>query len=69
MLAWVGDQPGKRGRVGYAVLAALRWTGLRRNEITILRLDQVGLDARPILASLRPALAKAVFFSSMPSGA
>jgi len=48
MLAWVGDQPGKRGRVGYAVLATLRWTGLRRNEIAMLRLDDVDLDARRI---------------------
>ena len=48
MLAWVGDQPGKRGRVGYAVLATLRWTGLRRNEISMLRLDDVDLDARRI---------------------
>ena len=48
MLAWAGDQPGKRGRVGYAVLATLRWTGLRRNEISMLRLDDVDLDARRI---------------------
>jgi len=47
-LAWMGDQPGKRGRVGYAVLATLRWTGLRRNEISMLRLDDVDLDARRI---------------------
>jgi len=45
MLAWAGDQPGRRGRVGYGVLATLRWTGLRRNEISMLRLDQVDLDA------------------------
>ena len=48
MLAWVGNQPGKRGRVGYAVLATLRWTGLRRNEISMLRLDDVDLGARRI---------------------
>ena len=48
MLAWVGDRPGKRGRVGYAALATLRWTGLRRNEISMLRLDDVDLDARRI---------------------
>lgn len=48
MLAWAGDQPGKRGRVGCAVLGTLRWTGLRRNEISMLRLDDVDLDARRI---------------------
>jgi site-specific recombinase XerD len=48
MLDWLGDQPGKRGRVAYAVLATLRWTGLRRNEISMLRLDDVDLDARRI---------------------
>ncbi len=48
ILAWVGDQPGTRGRVGYAVLATLRWTGLRRNEVSMLRLDDVDLDARRI---------------------
>jgi integrase len=29
-------------------LATLRYTGLRRNEIAMLRLDQVDLDARRI---------------------
>ncbi len=48
VLAWEGDQPGKRGRVGFAVLAMLRWTGLRRNEVSMLHLDQVDLDARRI---------------------
>jgi site-specific recombinase XerD len=48
MLAWAGDQLGKRSRVGYAVLATLRWTELRRNEIAMLRLDQVDLAARRI---------------------
>lgn len=48
MLAWAGDLPGKRGRVGYAVLATLRWTGLRRNEVSMLRLDQVDLESRRI---------------------
>ena len=34
--------------VGYAVLATLRWTGLRRNEVSMLRLDDVDLLARRI---------------------
>jgi integrase len=48
MLSWVGDQPGKRARVGYSVLATLRWTGLRRNAISMLRLEDVDLKARRI---------------------
>ena len=48
MLAWVADQPGKRGRVGYAGLGTLRWTGPRRNEVSMLRLDQVDLAVRRI---------------------
>jgi site-specific recombinase XerD len=48
MMSWEGDHPGKRGRVGYTVLATLRWTGLRRNEIAMLHIDQVDLDARRI---------------------
>ena len=34
------------GQVGQAVLATLRYTGLRRNEVFVLRLDGVNLDAR-----------------------
>ena len=34
--------------MGYAALATLRWTGLRRNGISMLRLDGVDLDARRI---------------------
>ncbi len=48
ILAWAVDQPGVRGQVGHAVLPTLRYTGLRRNEIAMLRLDQVDLDARRI---------------------
>ena len=37
--SWPGraSQPKRRWRVGYVVLATLRWTGLRRNEIAMLR--------------------------------
>ena len=48
ILAWAASQPKRRWRFGYVVLATLRWTGLRRNEIAMLRLDQVDLDARRI---------------------
>ena len=47
ILAWA-SQPKRRWRFGYVVLATLRYTGLRRNEIAMLRLDQVDLDARRI---------------------
>jgi hypothetical protein len=43
LTCWAG-QPGVRGQVGYADLATPRYTGLRRNYFSILRLDQVGLD-------------------------
>ena len=46
ILAWAADQPGVRGQLGHAVLATLRYTGLRRNEVSVLRLDGVDLDAR-----------------------
>ena len=46
ILAWAADQPGVRGQVGHAVLSTLRYTGLRRNEVSVLRLDGVDLDAR-----------------------
>ena len=48
ILAWAASQPKRRWRFGYVVLATLRYTGLRRNEIAMLRLDQVDLDARRI---------------------
>jgi site-specific recombinase XerD len=46
ILSWAVEQPGLRGRVGHAVLATLRYTGLRRNEVSIVRLDGVDLEAR-----------------------
>ncbi len=48
ILAWAASQPKRRWHFGYIVLATLRWTGLRRNEVAMLRLDQVDLDARRI---------------------
>ncbi len=47
--------------MGYAVLATLRYTGLRRNEVSMLRLDDVDLDARRIslVADLTDAVDKA----------
>jgi site-specific recombinase XerD len=45
MLSRAVEQPGLRGRVGQP-LATLRYTGLRRNEVCIVRLDGVDLDAR-----------------------
>ena len=46
ILTWAADQPGVRGKVAHAVLATLRYTGLRRNEVAVVRLDGVDLDAR-----------------------
>ncbi len=43
-----GDQPKRRWRIGYVVLATLRYSGLRRNEIAMLRHDQVDFAARRI---------------------
>ena len=48
ILAWAASQPKRHWRVGYVVLATLRRTGLRRNEIAMLHLDQVDFDARRI---------------------
>jgi hypothetical protein len=46
ILAWTAKQPGIRGQVARAVLATLRYAGLRRNEFSVVRLDGVDLDAR-----------------------
>ncbi len=48
ILAWVAAQPGMRWRVGHAILATFRFTGLRLSELIHLGLDQVDLEARRI---------------------
>ena len=48
ILDWAASQAKRRWRIGYVVLATLRYTGLRRNEVATLRLDQVDLEARRI---------------------
>ena len=48
ILAWAASQAKRRWRIGYVVLATLRYTGLRRNEIALLRLHQVDLEDRRI---------------------
>ncbi len=40
ILAWSASQPKRRWHIGCVVLVTLRDTGLRRNEIAMLRLDQ-----------------------------
>ena len=40
------ERSGVRGQVGHAVSATLRYTGLRRNEVSVVRLDGVDLEAR-----------------------
>lgn len=46
ILNWARNQDGRRWEVGHTLLATLRFTGLRLNELVNLRLDQVNLDAR-----------------------
>jgi integrase len=46
ILTWARNQDGRRWEVGHTLLATLRFTGLRLNELVNLRLDQVNLDAR-----------------------
>ena len=46
ILTWAADQPSVRGQVAHAVLATLRYTGLRRNEVAVVRLDGVDLETR-----------------------
>ena len=45
VLAWMAISRQSAGRVGYAVFGHPALDGLRRNEVSMLRLDQVDLEA------------------------
>jgi site-specific recombinase XerD len=48
IIAWAAAQPGLRWQVGRAMLATLRFTGLRLDELVNLQSGEVDLDARRI---------------------
>ena len=48
IIAWAAAQPGMRWKVAAVILLTLRYTGLRLNELSNLRTEEVDLDARRI---------------------